>query len=1105
MKRKRARARADGPMQARRSAPWIAVLGALGFVLSTVSLAQSANSAAPGGGLTAEQDHQRMLDALNIKSLRPGADPRNPGAPNGPKAPNAPNYDEARANPYPTLPDPLVLRNGKRVTKPSVWWDTRRAQIVEDFDREVYGRVPATVPTVRWEVVSTTAEKIGATPVITKQVIGHVDNSAFSQIIVDIELSVTTPAQASGPVPIVMELYFKPRPGMQLPPPPGGPQPKDWREQLLEKGWGFALLNPTSVQADNGAGLSRGIIGLVNKGQPRKPDDWGALRAWAWGASRALDSLESDRAVDATRVAIEGLSRYGKAALVTMAYDPRFAIGLIGSSGAGGAKLHRRDFGERVENLAAISEYHWMAGNYLKYAGPLSAKDLPVDAHELIALAAPRPLFIGAGSAEIEGGWIDARGMFMAAAAAGPVYRLLGRKDLGTSTLPQPETPLIAGDLAFRQHSGGHTNAPNWATFLSFADRYFSGKPLLSSLFRDRAVLQRDRPVRVWGWTAPGETVDVSIAGSTATARADANGKWLATLSPMNAGGPHTLTVRTSNGATVRSTDILIGDVWLCSGQSNMVLPVNRTLDSRSEIARAANDSIRMVTLELVNKSAPLEDVASVQPWLAASSTTAPEFSAACFYFARELQKTVNVPMGLIQSSWGGSRIQAWMSESSLRSLGDNNTVLDLLSLNAKDPAASIARWGEYWQSWWKAHGGERASAEPWAASAELNKDWSAVPNPIAPWEEWGVPALAKYDGIVWYRTSITLDARRAAQPATLSLGPVDEVDTTWVNGKTAGYTSGAGTNRSYSLEAGTLHAGINTIAVAALDTYSSGGMIGTLNQRTLRFSDGTTVPINGEWKYQIAPSGMGPPPRAPWEATGGMTSIYNAMIAPLAPYTLRGVAWYQGESNTEDARNYSKLLTAWMADWRTRFDSADLPFLIVQLANYGAAATAPGESDWAQLREAQRSVVAKDPHAALALTIDIGDRYDIHPANKQELGRRLARAARHVVYGESLAPTGPTAKSANRSGKQIVVQFDDVQGKLFTYGNDRAIGFELCGKSPGSCQFVAGTALGNRVHIDVPEGAPTARLRYAWSDSPIVTLFDEAGLPAGPFELEIR
>jgi len=242
---------------------------------------------------------------------------------------------------------------------------------------------------------------------------------------------------------------------------------------VLAKGWGYAEYIPTSVQADNGDGLTQGIIGLVNTGQPRKLDDWGVLRAWAWGASRALDYFESDKAVDAKRVGIEGHSRYGKAALVAIAYDPRFAIGYISSSGESGAKLYRRNYGEQIGNIAG-GEYYWMAGNFLKYDGPLTENDLPIDAHELIALAAPRPVFISAGSAEKGDGWVDPKGMFLAAVGAGPVYRLLSKKDLGTSDFPPLETTLIDGDIAFRQHSGGHTPGPNWPTFLKFAERYLA-------------------------------------------------------------------------------------------------------------------------------------------------------------------------------------------------------------------------------------------------------------------------------------------------------------------------------------------------------------------------------------------------------------------------------------------------------------------------------------------------------------------------------------------------------------------------------------------------------------------------------------------------------
>ena len=254
--------------------------------------------------------------------------------------------------------------------------------------------------------------------------------------------------------------------------PPAGPT---WQQQVLAKGWGYATIYPTTVQADNGAGLTNGIIGLVNKGQPRKLDDWGALRAWAWGASRALDYFETDKAVDAKRVALEGHSRYGKATAVAMAYDPRFAVAFVSSSGEGGLKLNRRNWGELVENVAAVNEYHWMAGNFLKYAGPLKWEDLPVDSHELIALCAPRPVFISAGSLEKGDGWADAKGMFMAGVAATPVYELLGKKGLPTSEFPPIETALISGDIGFRQHKQGHTPGPNWPTFIEFASRHFKG------------------------------------------------------------------------------------------------------------------------------------------------------------------------------------------------------------------------------------------------------------------------------------------------------------------------------------------------------------------------------------------------------------------------------------------------------------------------------------------------------------------------------------------------------------------------------------------------------------------------------------------------------
>jgi hypothetical protein len=432
------------------------------LICSLLSIAAQARAADPPPlELTAEQDHKLMLDKLGITEIRQGANGRDPNAP------NAANYDESKANPYPVLPDPLLLANGKRVAGASAWWKKRRPELVELFDREIYGRAPQHTPVVSWEVKSTSNETVADRPVVVRKLIGHVDNSSYPAITVDIDLTLTTPAGAKG-VPVIIE-FFPAEWASRIP-----PQPKPtWQEQVIARGWAYAILSPSSIQADNGAGLTRGIIGLINKGQPRKPDDWGALKAWAWGASRALDYLQTDADVDAKRAVIEGVSRYGKASLVTLAYEPRFAMGFIGSSGMGGAALARRHWGEMLENVAGSGEYHWMAGNYLKYAGPLSVNDLPVDAHELIALCAPRPVFIGAGNPAQGDGWVDPKGMFMAAAAAGPVYRLLGKKDLGTTEFPPIETSLVAGELAYRQHSGGHTSGPNWPTFLDFASRYF--------------------------------------------------------------------------------------------------------------------------------------------------------------------------------------------------------------------------------------------------------------------------------------------------------------------------------------------------------------------------------------------------------------------------------------------------------------------------------------------------------------------------------------------------------------------------------------------------------------------------------------------------------
>lgn len=422
--------------------------------------------------LTAAEARQNLMDQLHITSTRPGFS----GSPTGK---NPANFDESKAGPFSKAPDPLRLNNGKSVTTPKIWWSQRRPQIEASYSEEVLGKVPQRVPPVRWEVLSVTHEMNGDVPITTKKLVGHVDNSACTAIQVNIGLTLSTPTNANAPVPVIMEMDMDPA-MMAIfakrfadQPHPAGSTGPSWQQQVLAHGWGYASYIPTSVQPDNGAATTEGIIGLVNKGQPRKPDDWGALRAWAWGASRVLDYFETDRSVNARRVGIAGHSRYGKASLIAMAYDQRFAIGYISSSGEGGAKLYRHLYGEGEGNLAS-DEIYWMAGNFMKYVGPLTLNDLPVDANELIALCAPRPIFIGGGSTQAGDGWADAKGMFLATAGADPVYRLLDAKGLGTDTFPPAETALTAGALAFRQHDQGHTPAPNWPYFLDWAKQWMT-------------------------------------------------------------------------------------------------------------------------------------------------------------------------------------------------------------------------------------------------------------------------------------------------------------------------------------------------------------------------------------------------------------------------------------------------------------------------------------------------------------------------------------------------------------------------------------------------------------------------------------------------------
>jgi len=630
--------------------------------------------------------------------------------------------------------------------------------------------------------------------------------------------------------------------------------------------------------------------------------------------------------------------------------------------------------------------------------------------------------------------------------------------------------------------------------------------PLLHPMFQDHAVLQRDAPIRVYGTAKAAETLTVSLGARSTRARADADGRWEATLPALPAGGPHVLTVTSGDGRSQRAGDVLIGDVWLCSGQSNMVLQVHRALDSRAEIAGADNERIRMLTIAETGSAVALDTFATPVQWRRTTRETVRDFSATCYFFARELQKTIDVPIGLVTAAWGGSRIQAWTSAAGLRALGEYDNALDVLALYAADPVAAAARWGEVWQAWWRERPGLPAGDEPWSPQYVTDAEWRVAPRELGAWERWGVPELAEFDGMLWYRTTVTLSAEQAAQDAVLALGAVDEIDQTWVNGRAIGSSYGANLERAYPLPRGLLRAGENLIAVNVFDTYRDGGIVGPQATRALRLGDGSTVALDGPWRYRIVPpehTWQPPPPATPWQSAAGLSTLYNGMIAPIGRYGLRGIVWYQGESNTFEADRYRDLLRAWRNDWRARF-GADLPVLVVQLAGFGKPPTRPGDSAWAALREAQRLGTGEDARSALAITIDIGDRYDIHPANKQELGRRLARAARAVVFGETLPRSGPTPSAVRRQGDAVSVTFVDVSDGLVAYGADGPVGFELCAAAADSCRYASAQIRGDEVVLRAALDTPAARVRYGWADSPVVTLFDGAGLPAGPFELPV-
>lgn len=626
---------------------------------------------------------------------------------------------------------------------------------------------------------------------------------------------------------------------------------------------------------------------------------------------------------------------------------------------------------------------------------------------------------------------------------------------------------------------------------------------LLSSIFQDHAVLQRDKPLAVWGQAKSGDEITVTLGSSSIHAKADATGHWSAALPAISHGGPLSLTAQSSSGATQTINDVLIGDVFLCSGQSNMELSVDSSDNAPWEIAPSANNTIRMLTVPKTASIKPLESIAHAE-WQIAGPATVGHWSAACYYFARQLQKTINVPIGLVHASWGGSNIRPWISAAGFKALGGYDEALKTLQEYAASEANAQQDFGKQWEAWWRKQSHDKPGKEPWNNAAYDANKWRVAPAQLGDYQSWGIPDLASFTGLLWFRTSIHLTAKQAKSKAILHLGGVDEVDETWINGKIIGNSFGYGAERVYDIPAGVLHAGDNTLLVNVTNSYASGGLVGDF-KRAVTFADGESVPLTGEWKYLKVASDIGYPPGAPWTSVTGITTMYNGMIAPLGHYGIRSALWYQGESNTGEPQTYQSLLAALFADWRTQFGK-DLPFLVVQLPDYGPRTSTPVESGWAGVREAERLAVKNDPHAGLAVTIDIGQPNDLHPPDKQDVGIRLAHAARHVIYGENNAPSGPVPLSVHRDASAVTVTFGDIDKALVAYSYTGPISFELCGAASSSCQFATAHIDGTKVTLTAPNMQSATRVRYCWADSPICNLYDDGnGLPAGPFEMQIQ
>jgi sialate O-acetylesterase len=624
-------------------------------------------------------------------------------------------------------------------------------------------------------------------------------------------------------------------------------------------------------------------------------------------------------------------------------------------------------------------------------------------------------------------------------------------------------------------------------------------RPFLHPLFSDHVVLQRDVPVPVWGWAEPGQRVKVTLAGQSVQTTADAKGKWLAKLGPYPAGGPHVLAVAGPKDVEVK--DVLVGDVWICSGQSNMEWGVASSNNSAKEIASADHPRIRLFS---VPKKIALEPTETVESsWQVCSPESVPGFSAVGYFFGRELERELGVPIGLIHSSWGGTVAEAWASAGALGAMSDFKTPLEQVRAEKAEEGKPPVKFDQAMASWWKKNDPGTSDQPSWSDPKLDATAWKTMKLPTH-WEQGGLP---DFDGLAWFRKEITLPETWDGKAAKISLGPIDDRDTTFVNGVEVGHLDQWNLRRNYKVPAGVLKAGRNVIAVRVLDTGQGGGFAGNEQDMNLTLEGNDKVEpiaLAGDWAFKASTpmNELSSPPEPFGANPNKVTVLYNGMIAPLKPFPIKGAIWYQGESNAGRAAQYRKLLPTMIKDWRDSFQVGDFPFYIVQLANFLEVKQEPGESSWAELREAQFLTTKALPNVGIALAIDIGEAADIHPRNKQDVGRRLALNALGSAYGKDVETSGPVFKAKEVKGHTIRLTFDHVGGGLVAKGGEKLEGFAIAGED-GKFAWADAVIDGDAIVVSSTKVEKPANVRYAWADNPACNLYNQAGLPAVPFRTD--